>query len=107
MIEILMEDKCIKCNLCVKVCPTNVFEKTENGYPVIARQDDCQTCYMCELYCPVKALYVAPDAERDTGVSESELEEAGLIGSYRRNIGWERGQKPAAEQDLFFKFYLS
>jgi hypothetical protein len=43
---------------------------------------------MCELYCPVDALYVAPDAERPSTVDERSLDEADLLGSYRRAIGW-------------------
>jgi NAD-dependent dihydropyrimidine dehydrogenase PreA subunit len=106
LIEILLEDQCVECNLCVKVCPTNVFERREGKTPIIARQDDCQTCYMCELYCPVKALYVAPNADEIIGIPEQKLKETGLIGSYRSSIGWEKGQKSIAKQDLAYKFYL-
>ena len=60
MIEVISDERCIDCNLCVKVCPTNVFDAVEGGHPVIARQDDCQTCFLCEAYCPVDAMFVAP-----------------------------------------------
>ena len=106
MIEILLEDQCVECDLCVKVCPTNVFERREGKAPVIARQNDCQTCYMCELYCPAKALYVSPNADETVGISEQEIRDTGLIGSYRKSIGWEKGQKSTANQDLAYKFYL-
>jgi NAD-dependent dihydropyrimidine dehydrogenase PreA subunit len=87
MIELVSETRCITCNKCVQVCPMNVFDAVKDGPPVIARQEDCQTCYMCELYCPTDALYVAPDAERATTVTEPAVEADGLLGSYRR-IGW-------------------
>lgn len=58
MIEIISARRCVECDICVKVCPENVFDATE-GLPVIARQIDCQTCYLCEIYCPTDALYVA------------------------------------------------
>ena len=103
MIEVLLEDQCVKCNLCVKVCPLNVFEKRENQPPVIARQSDCQTCYMCELYCPANVLYVSPNAEGPVDVSEEEMD---LLGSYRKQIGWEKGYESAANQDDAYKFYL-
>ncbi|XXY31712.1 4Fe-4S binding protein [Sorangium sp. So ce233] len=45
MIELLSDARCIDCNLCVKVCPTNVFEARPGEAPFIARQDDCQTCW--------------------------------------------------------------
>ena len=60
MIEIVDAAACIACDLCVKVCPTDVFDRGEDGVPVISRQSDCQTCFMCEAYCPVDALYVSP-----------------------------------------------
>ena len=88
MIELVSESRCIECNLCVKVCPTNVFDKVPNAPPTIARQSDCQTCFMCELYCPVDALYVAPEVEPLESVDENSLKETGLLGSYRNNIGW-------------------
>lgn len=106
MIELVIEERCVQCNLCVKVCPLNVFEQRENEPPVIARQDECQTCYMCELYCPAQALYVAADAEEKTDVSVDELTAAGLIGSYRKHVGWEKGYQPNASQDPAYRFYL-
>jgi NAD-dependent dihydropyrimidine dehydrogenase PreA subunit len=60
MIEIISEVRCIECDICVKVCPANVFDRVPEAAPVIARQNDCQTCFLCEIYCPTDALYVAP-----------------------------------------------
>ncbi|MGI2908722.1 4Fe-4S binding protein [Tolypothrix sp. VBCCA 56010] len=99
MIELVSESRCIECNLCVQVCPTNVFDKVPNAPPTIARQSDCQTCFMCELYCPVDALYVAPEVEALESVDENSLKEAGLLGSYRSNIGWGRDRTNTAKQD--------
>ena len=48
MIELMSEGRCVACNICVKVCPTNVFDEVADGIPTIARQEDCQTCFMCE-----------------------------------------------------------
>ncbi|MFD1775257.1 4Fe-4S dicluster domain-containing protein [Paenibacillus rhizophilus] len=96
MIEVISADRCIGCNQCVSVCPTNVFDRSGGKVPVIARQSDCQTCFMCELYCPVDALYVAPDSEAATGITETELKERGLLGGYREKVGWGKGRKPVA-----------
>ena len=103
MIELVSESRCISCNLCVSVCPTNVFESTEGGIPVIARQSDCQTCFMCELYCPADALYVSPDAEGASAVSETELESQGLLGGYREKVGWGPGRKPVAQHQYMYE----
>ena len=65
MIELLVRDACIGCDICVRVCPTDVFDATPGGAPEIARQEDCHTCMICELHCPVDALYVSPRGEPD------------------------------------------
>lgn len=100
MIELVSPDKCISCDKCVQVCPTNVFDTGADGLPVIARQDDCQTCFMCEAYCPVDALFVAPNAEplpADSPLHDEEhLDNSGLLGSYRKGIGWGHGRTPGA-----------
>ena len=105
MIELLSTDKCVQCNLCVKVCPTNVFEKVEGEAPTIARQSDCQTCFMCELYCPVDALYVTPFAEKIVGYDEDALEEQGILGGYREKVGWIPKVKPVASHENIYLLY--
>ena len=102
MIELVSESRCIKCNLCVNVCPTNVFDIVPDAPPTIARKSDCQTCYMCELYCPADALYVAPESDVQASVNEAELAEKGLLGSYRENVGWGAGRIPTAKSDRTF-----
>lgn len=104
MIELVSESRCISCNLCVSVCPTNVFDKVPTAPPKIARQNDCQTCFMCELYCPVDALFVAPQVEPLSSVNEAELAESGVLGSYREVVGWGTGRTPGAKKDETFRF---
>jgi NAD-dependent dihydropyrimidine dehydrogenase PreA subunit len=107
MIELLIESRCINCDICVHVCPTNVFEPRPNQPPVIARQEDCQTCYFCEVYCPVDALFVAPPAtplEPDSPLrDEAALVARGLVGSYRKDVGWGKGRKPGAQRCQSFR----
>jgi NAD-dependent dihydropyrimidine dehydrogenase PreA subunit len=99
MIELVSRDRCVSCDICVKVCPTQVFDPGVDGVPVIARQEDCQTCFMCEAYCPADALYVAPDADRKVQVEESVLIAEGKLGSYRASLGWGTGRTSTAQQD--------
>jgi hypothetical protein len=71
-----------------------------DGIPEIARQEDCQTCFQCEANCPVDALFVAlftgPQPEDSEAKDERGLAESGLLGSYRRSIGWGKGRAPGA-----------
>ena len=103
MIELVSDERCVRCDICVRVCPTNVFEAVEGGAPVIARQEDCQTCYMCELYCPTDALFVAPEADETVLTSEPQLRERGLLGSYRQAVGWSDKSAPGAKADQSFR----
>jgi NAD-dependent dihydropyrimidine dehydrogenase PreA subunit len=107
VIEIVSARRCIACDVCVKVCPANVFDAIPAAAPAIARQADCQTCFLCEIYCPSDALYVAPDAEGVAGVSESAIEAAGLFGSYARALGWHRGRPGGAENDPTFRLRIA
>jgi NAD-dependent dihydropyrimidine dehydrogenase PreA subunit len=98
MIEIVERDRCIGCDRCIVVCPTRVFDRGPDGVPVIARQDSCQTCFQCEAYCPTDALFVAPlviaVAPGSRFHDVRKLEEASLLGGYRRELGWGRGRAP-------------
>ncbi|MGD0558953.1 MAG: ferredoxin family protein [Streptosporangiaceae bacterium] len=88
MIELVIESRCIECDRCVRVCPTNVFDAVPGGVPVIARQSDCQTCFLCELYCPADALYVDPDCEHPEAVDEQHVLATDWPAQYRRDSGW-------------------
>ncbi len=102
MIEVVSEARCISCDICVRVCPADVFDAVPGAAPLIARQDACQTCFLCELYCPTDALYVDPNGDGPTNVAESEIETLGLFGSYARAMGWKRGQPGGADLDPTF-----
>ena len=88
MIELVSQRRCIACDICVNVCPTNVFDAVPGEAPRIARQSDCQTCFLCEAYCPADALFVAAEAHTRVDVDEDDLAAKGLLGQYRRNLGW-------------------
>lgn len=104
MIEVIDAERCTACNICVTVCPTNVFDKT-NGNPVIARQADCQTCFLCELYCPDDALFVSAFADRPEGVDPVTLRQSDLLGSYRRAVGWTKDTEQLLNADRSFLLF--
>ncbi|OYD83771.1 4Fe-4S dicluster domain-containing protein [Azospirillum brasilense] len=108
MIELISPTRCTGCNICVSICPMDVFQAAGGGRsngaaPAIARQSDCQTCFLCEAHCPDDALYVAPDAETVTGIAEEAVAAAGLFGSYRRAIGWSDGHRDNRSADQTFR----
>jgi NAD-dependent dihydropyrimidine dehydrogenase PreA subunit len=96
VIELVSAERCIKCDVCIRICPTNVFDHGEDRLPVIKNQGSCQTCFMCEAWCPTDALFVAPQvspvAANSPYRNEQWLTERGLLGSYRREIGWGKGR---------------
>ncbi len=104
MIEVIDPERCTACNICVNVCPTNVFGKTD-GIPIIARQSDCQTCFLCELYCPFDALYVSPLSVSREPVSEKDLIARGLLGSFRREMGWKSAKPRGTHLDLTYRMF--
>jgi len=102
VIEIVDSSLCTGCNICVRACPTNVFDAVPGGAPRIARQEDCQTCFMCELYCPEDALFVAPEP---APCPELTVDRA-LVGSYRRAVGWGRGRQATAADDASYELLM-
>lgn len=105
MIEIVSEDRCIKCDLCVEACPDNVFDAVPEAIPVIARQSDCQTCFLCELFCPTDALYVSPLSEAIEGTTEGDLVARGVMGSFRREMGWKNAKPRGTAGDLSYRIF--
>jgi NAD-dependent dihydropyrimidine dehydrogenase PreA subunit len=89
MIELIYQDLCSGCGKCVEVCPTNALRLDTQAKPQIVDQQACQTCFMCELYCPSDALYVDPDCEHVRHPDPEAVRNAGLLGQYRRDSGWD------------------
>ncbi|MFM0739637.1 ferredoxin family protein [Paraburkholderia xenovorans] len=102
MIEIVDAARCTGCNICVRACPTNVFDIVADAPPRIARQSDCQTCFMCELYCPEDALFVAPQIE-PMPVGDASSDTFGPFGHYRRAVGWGSKRQSTADQDASYE----
>ncbi|QDW61603.1 ferredoxin family protein [Oerskovia sp. KBS0722] len=98
MIEILNAARCTSCDICVRICPTNVFEPApDGGVPTIARHSDCQTCFQCEAYCPEDAIFVSPSRTPEPAGSpfldEADLLDRDLLGLYRDRVGWRRAPR--------------
>lgn len=108
MIEVLDPDRCTSCDICVRICPTNVFDEVDGGIPVIARHSDCQTCFQCEAWCPADAIFVSPSRTPEPEGSplrdRDALAEAGQLGLYRARVGWRRGVAATASTDDYHAY---
>ena len=47
---------CKACNICIALCPTQVFEPDRDGKPTLARGEDCNQCAICWIHCPDFAI---------------------------------------------------
>ena len=54
-LEIRM-DWCKACNLCIAMCPQQVFEPDRDGKPIQARPEYCTQCTICWVHCPDFAI---------------------------------------------------
>jgi 2-oxoglutarate ferredoxin oxidoreductase subunit delta len=61
---------CKGCGICVRFCPKNVLEISDEvnrrGYyiPRVVNEADCNQCQNCDLYCPDFAIFVEVDEEK-------------------------------------------
>ena len=47
---------CKACNICIALCPKEVFEPNRDGKPIIARPENCTQCSICWVHCPDLAI---------------------------------------------------
>jgi len=53
--SIKIEERCVLCEQCIKLCPTHNFEIKEG---VLSTSNQCILCYRCINHCPVNALHI-------------------------------------------------
>jgi NAD-dependent dihydropyrimidine dehydrogenase PreA subunit len=53
----LDESKCTGCQMCLEVCPHEVF-KMNGSHAVIQNRDACMECGACRRNCPAEAISV-------------------------------------------------
>ena len=51
----ILKENCLRCQICIKGCPTKNFELVENE---IIRKNKCELCLRCLTLCPNQAIQV-------------------------------------------------
>jgi len=51
---------CIKCGICIKVCPTNAVSWSKNGIPIFD-MSKCNLCNLCVEKCPTYVIKIQRD----------------------------------------------
>lgn len=58
-LEYTVNDDCICCGICAKVCPANNITVTDEG---VTFSDHCEVCYACLHNCPQHAIHMPLEA---------------------------------------------
>lgn len=98
---IRVNEKCISCGLCVRICPTGTLGMKDRRPAVI--RENCIACGHCVAVCPTEALDhelapLAKQANRDKALDISAAQAEQFIRS-RRSIRWYKN-KPVSREAL-------
>ena len=58
-LDYTVNDDCVHCGICAKVCPANNITVTEDG---VSFSDHCEVCYACLHNCPQHAIHLPKEA---------------------------------------------
>ena len=65
-IDVLDQEICNGCGICVAACPEDVLRMDENTKKaIIIYPEDCVACWVCESLCPVAAIEVSKERARE------------------------------------------
>jgi thioredoxin reductase/ferredoxin len=84
LLHSINDDRCIGCEACVDVCPTEVLELREHIVKV-ARFSDCVQCEQCMNVCPTMALVMYRQGTQPKMLTVPELDDSfqtGVPGQY-------------------------
>ena len=84
LLHSINDDRCIGCEACVDVCPTEVLELVDHKVRVV-RFSDCVQCEQCQNACPTTALVMYRDGTTPRMLTVPELDEhfqTGTPGQY-------------------------
>jgi thioredoxin reductase (NADPH) len=84
LVHAINDDRCVGCDACVAVCPTNVLDLINNKSRVL-RFQDCIQCEQCMWVCPTQALVMHPEGTEPPRLKMAEINEnfeTGVQGQY-------------------------
>ena len=84
LLHSINDDRCIGCEACVDVCPTEVLDLVDHKVRV-ARFSDCVQCEQCANACPTQALVMYREGTTPRMLTVPELDEhfqTGVPGQY-------------------------
>lgn len=84
LVHSINDDRCIGCEACVDVCPTEVLDLVDHKVRV-ARFSDCVQCEQCANACPTMALVMFREGSVPQTLTVPELDEhfqTGIPGQY-------------------------
>ncbi len=84
LVHAINDDRCVGCDACVAVCPTNVLDLINNKSRVL-RFQDCIQCEQCMWVCPTQALVMHPEGTEPPRLKMAEIDEnfeTGVKGQY-------------------------
>jgi len=57
MPPVIDSDECVPCNICIEVCPEDVFfGSRQDAVPQLAYPDECYHCAACVIDCPTGGI---------------------------------------------------
>ncbi len=74
LVHAINDDRCVGCDACVAVCPTNVLDLVNNKSRVL-RFQDCIQCEQCMWACPTDALVMHLEGTQPPPLKVPEIDE--------------------------------
>jgi ferredoxin len=76
LLHSINEDRCIGCEACIDVCPTEVLDLVDHKVKV-SRFSDCVQCEQCANSCPTQALVMYREGSTPRMLTVPELDPLG------------------------------
>lgn len=76
---------CIQCGKCMKVCPMNIYQKSDVLLPV--NEKNCIQCHLCAKNCPTNSIYIHESFANGVRIALREVFSRKLQSSYKSKGG--------------------